>query len=34
MVRLKEKMMRQAELTSLKFQEEDLEKLVASPLAP
>ncbi|XP_012784571.2 syntaxin-3-like [Ochotona princeps] len=33
-VRLKEKMMRQAELAGLKLREEDLEKLVASPVAP
>ncbi|XP_002720282.2 syntaxin-3 [Oryctolagus cuniculus] len=33
-VRLKEKMLRQAELAGLKLREEDLEKLVASPVAP
>ncbi|XP_051035098.1 syntaxin-3 [Phodopus roborovskii] len=34
MVRLKEKMLRQAELAGVKFQEEDLEKLVANPVPP
>lgn len=34
MVRLKEKMVRQAELAGVKLQEEDLEKLVANPVPP
>lgn len=34
MVRLKEKMVRQADLAGVKLQEEDLEKLVANPVPP
>ncbi|XP_050997767.1 syntaxin-3-like [Acomys russatus] len=34
MIRLKEKMVRQAELAGVKLQEEDLEKLVANPVPP
>lgn len=34
MVRLKEKMVRQAELAGVKLQEEDLEKLVTNPVPP